>query len=312
MRTENEKNQAAETQFSRTALMTAYMRAYHAAYDTPKIFDDFLACHFVPEKARQIIEQHLMGLFQLYDPVRAALCPDRATALAWSMRAMAASILSRARYAEESLEKAVRQGVKQYVILGAGFDTFVFRRSEMLEKIRVFEVDHPATQAFKRRCLAELGWEIPEKLHSVPVDFEQESLAEALSRSPYYPHTLSFFSWMGVTHYLTRDAVFTTLRSIADIAPAGSMVVFDYLDTGAFIPGRADKRVQALKESVQQVGETMRGGLDPSMLTADLACLGLRLKEDLEPSDIQERYFQGRTDDYHANRHTHFTRALVG
>ena len=108
--------------------------------------------------------------------------------------------LGRSRYTEDSLEKAVEQGVKQYVILGAGFDTFAFRCPEILEKLQVYEVDHPATQAFKRSRLAEAGWELPPQLHFVPVDFEQESLAEALTRSSYDPQAPSFFSWLGVTY----------------------------------------------------------------------------------------------------------------
>jgi len=261
-----------------------------------------------PEKVCVIIEQELV---KLYDSERAALHPNQATALASSMRARASSILARARYAEDSLEQAVRQGVKQYIILGAGMDTFAFRRPEMLEQIQVFEVDHPATQAFKRRRLAELGWEQPAQLHFVPVDFTQDSLAVALSSSSYDPQALSFFSWLGVTYYLPRDAVFATLRTIADIAPAGSTVVFDYLDTDAFVPGRAAKRIKVLMERVRQLGESMKAGFDPSTLAADLSRLGLRLREDLIPTDIEERYFQGRTDGYHAYKHTHFAWAVV-
>ncbi len=299
-----------ETQVSRTALMTAYLRAYHAMHDDPKIFDDSLAYHLFTEKERAILEQHVARFLQLYDPARAASCPDQATALALSMRVMATSILCRARYAEDSLEKAVRQGVQQYVILGAGMDTFAFRRPEMVKQLQVFEVDHPATQAFKRRRFAELEWELPTQLQFIPVDFTQECLAATLTRSSYAPQTKSFFSWLGVTYYLTRDVVFATLHAITDIAPAGSAIIFDYWDTDAFVPEKASKRVQAGSAQVRNVGEPMITGFDPSTLAADLAPLGLRLHENLSPTDIEERYLRGRTDGYHASEHAHYAWAM--
>ncbi len=297
-----------------TALLAAYVRAYHAMHDTPKIFDDLLGYILIPEDWRALLEQGLVNSLQLYDPELAASCPDQLTALAWVIRAMAAGppmVLGRSRFTEDSLEKAVSQGVKQYVILGAGMDTFAFRRPEMLERLQVFEVDHPTTQTFKRRRLAELGWEQPAKLYFVPVDFSQESLAEALKRSPYDPQAPSFFSWLGVTYYLPRDAVFATLRSIAGLSPAGSTVIFDYLDTDAFNSGRVAKRLQVLMEGFRQGGVPLLTGFEPPTLAADLANLGLRLHEDLSPSEIQERYFQGRTDGYYACEHEHYAWVVV-
>ena len=219
--------------------------------------------------------------------------------------------LSRARYTEDSLEAAIKQGVRQYVILGAGMDTFAFRRKELMEQLQVFEVDHPATQEFKRNRLAELGWDLPVQLHFIPVDFNKESLAEALKHSAYDPQALTFFSWLGVTMYLTRDAVFATLRTITDISPTGSSVIFDYFDNDAFIPEKAAPRVQGMMRSVQKLGEPMITGFDPSTLAADLYLVGLRLQEQLSPADIQERYFKGCTDGYYAYEHAHFACAVV-
>ena len=253
-----------ENQFSRTALGAAYARGYHATHDEPKIFNDFLAFSLLPEGFRAATEQQRAMKLLLLDPERAASCPDQETALAWWMRDWAATsmIISRARYAEDSLEEAVRQGVRQYVILGAGLDTFAFRRPDMLEQLQVFEVDHPATQDLKRRRLTELGWEIPAQLHFVPVDFTREGLAGALGHSSYDPQFLSCFNWMGVTYYLPRQAVFTTLRAIADIAPAGSTVVFDYADTGAVITEKEAKRRRYLYMATIRLGEPLKTSLD--------------------------------------------------
>ncbi len=301
-------------QVSKTALGTAFMRAYHAAHDRPKIFDDFLAHRLISAEGHRRFTARHIEMFQRLDPERAASCPDQATTLARWMQTFAPLpvVLGRARYAEDLLEEAVRhQQVKQYVILGAGLDTFAFRRPDLLAQLQVFEIDHPATQAHKRRRLQEIGQEPPGQLHFVPVDFSQEDLASALRRSAYDPQAPSFFSWLGVTYYLTRDAVCATWRAIAEVAPAGSAVIFDYLDTDAFVPGRVAARVQIMMDAVRQVGEPMITGFDPAGLAADLAPLGLRLQEDLGPSDIEARYFAGRQDDYHASEHVHFAWAVV-
>jgi len=302
-----------KNQVSQTALSTAYIRAYHARHDTPKIFDDFLAYQLLTDKTCAIIEKQLARSLPYIDPERAASCPDQATALAWSMRAMAVPsiTLARARYAEDCLEGTVGQGVRQYVILGAGMDTFAFRRPEMLDQLQVFELDHPATQSYKRQRLAELGWELPENLHFIPVDFTQKSLTEALADSSYNPLDKSFFNWLGVTMFLTRDAVLATFRAIADAAPPGSPVIFDYMDTDVFSSGRAAKRVQLMMEGVRRLGEPIICGFDPSTLGRDLAFLSLRLHENLSPSDIQERYFQGREDGYYATEHSYIACAVV-
>jgi methyltransferase (TIGR00027 family) len=301
-----------ENRVSITALLTAYARAYHATYDTPKIFDDYLAIQLFTEEERTYFGQNLAEALKFFNPEFAASCPDQAAALAWVMRVQNAPItISRARYTEDSLELAVNQGVQQYIILGAGMETFAFRQPEMMKRLHVFEVDQPAMQAFKRNRLAELGWELPAQLRFVPVDFSKESLTAALQRSSYNPQKVSFFSWLGVTYYLTKDVVLDTLHSIAGVAPAGSAVIFDYIDTEAFVPERAAKRMQLMQEIVRRVGEPMKANFDPSTLATDLENVGLRLKENLGPSDIEDRYFKGRTDGYHAFEHVHFAWAVV-
>lgn len=302
-----------EDQYSRTALWCAYVRSYHAKYDSPCLFEDFLASPLLPEDIHASLEHKLVWNFHLHNPALALLYPDQADALARIMRALPTPpmVLGRARYVEDSLDQAVRNGVKQYVLLGAGMDTFAFRRPEMLEQVRVFEVDHPATQSFKLRRIAELGWLQPQGLHFVPVDFNRESLAEALARSPYDPQARSFFNWLGVTYYLPYEAVLATLRTVAETAPAGSIVVFDYFDTDAQNPGKETGRVRRMLESSQQSEEPLQTCLDPAKLAADLKGMGFSLQEDLSPNDIQERYFQSRTDGYRATEHAHFVAAVV-
>jgi len=120
------------------------------------------------------------------------------------------------------------------------------------------------------------------------------------SSSSYDPKVKTFFNWLGVTHFLTRDEVFTTLRSITAIAPAGIIIVFDYLDIDAFIPKKSSQQMQKSLEYLRKIGEPMITGFNPSTLGEELASLGFSLQENLSPADIEERYFKGRTDGYHA------------
>ena len=122
---------------------------------------------------------------------------------------------------------------------------------------------------------------------------------------------MSFFSWQGVTYYLTREAVFDTLRDVAQIAPAGSSIIFDYVDAEAFDPERTTPHSRLTQAIVRRAGEPMQTGFDPQTFAADLQRVGLRLEEDLNPAEIDACYFKGRTDEYRAAEHIHFARAVV-
>jgi methyltransferase (TIGR00027 family) len=246
------------------------------------------------------------------NPERAAAQPDQAAALACVMQTHHGPItLSRSRYTEDRLAEMIDQGVRQYVILGAGLDTFAFRRPDLLDRLHVFEVDQTAALAMKHERLTVLGHPYPPQLHFVAVDFLTERLSDVLPASAYDPQALNFFSWLGVTYYLTREAILATLRAVAAMAPAGSTLVFDYMDADAFRPERAAKRIQLMQSIARQVGEPMQTGFDPATLAEELNHAGLRLKEDLGPAEIEARYFQQRTDEYHAFEHVHFARAVV-
>ena len=218
------------TQAGITALVTAYARAYHATHDSPKIFDDSIADQLYSPEEHRSFDKSLASVLSRYaaiDPDFVASKPNDAAALAWIMQHMHGPVtLSRSRYTEECLIEAVRGGVRQYVILGAGFDTFAFRRPDLLKELRVFEVDHPVTQRMKRDRLALAGWNIPTQLHFVPIDFSVQSLTDILHQTDYDPKQLTFFSWLGVTFYLTREAVHAALRALTTIAPQGQHPCF--------------------------------------------------------------------------------------
>lgn len=298
---------------SLTALITAFNRAFHHEHDKPKIFEDRLAGQLFTERERAQLEELLLSALKTNNPESAAAFSDRLAALRWIMQtgASAPILLARARYAEEMLEIAIREGISQYVILGAGLDTFAHRRPDLSRRISTIEVDHPATQAHKRQRLAELNWQQPDGLHYVPVDFTCQSLTAALASSPFNPELPTFFSWLGVTYYLSRSDVNATLRQIATVAPSGSYLVFDYLDVTAYHCIKAAPRVTRMLQAVAQIGEPMQSGFDPERLGDELAAVGLELSENLSPHDIHIRYFMGRTDHYRACEHAYFASARV-
>ncbi|MEN6392091.1 MAG: class I SAM-dependent methyltransferase [Syntrophomonas sp.] len=322
-----------------SASIIAHCRAYHALHDEAKIFDDFLAERLLTEEERAYFDnslyrsikalkffgtgkmipsiiklflpRHVKHAFKVIAPEDLHQISDLASGVDCYMHATGglALTVSRSRYAEDSLVKAVGEGVKQHVILGAGLDTFAFRHPELMEKLRVFEVDQPAAQDFKRQRFAELGLEFPGQLYFVPLDFTRQSLDQGLKNSPFDPKTLSFFNWLGVTYYLPRETVLDTLRTVARIAPKGSTIIFDYLDADVYNRAKVAPRGQWLLFSL--VGAKGKCAFDPSKLSGELAALGLSLKENLSPSDIEKLYFNGHPGNYHAQEHAHFACAVV-
>ncbi len=199
----------------------------------------------------------------------------------------------RSRYAEDELAHAVAQGVAQYVVLGAGLDTFAYRNPH--PGLRVFEVDHPATQAWKREQLHAAGIEIPASLTFVPVDFEDQTLAEGLDHSGFDASAAAFFSWLGVTPYLTREACMTTLTLIARM-PKGSGVVFDFaIDPGLLNAGQREA-FEALSKRVAAYGEPFQLFFNPEKLVNDLKTMGFSRAEFLGREQLNAHYFKDRTD----------------
>jgi methyltransferase (TIGR00027 family) len=289
---------------SLTATGAAFARAYHATHDDSKVFDDFLAAAlFAPDEMAEMERLSAMAAPML-DPAAAGLAP--AEALSRTMRSPGTSnLLSRGRYTEDRLADEIGRGVAQYVVLGAGLDTFAFRRRDLLDRLHMFEVDRPQTQADKQRRIARAGWQVPAQLRFVALDLMKGDLAAALAGAGFDPALRTFWSWMGVTHYLTRDAVLGTLRTLAGLGAPGSMVVFDHVDLDALDDAKATRAI------VASFGEVIGFGFDPGALAAELDSVGLSLVEQLAPADIQARYFAGRSDGYRALEHTHFAAATT-
>lgn len=194
----------------------------------------------------------------------------------------------RARYTETRLEERMHEGVRQYVILGAGWDTFVFRRPDLLTNLRVFEVDHPATQRHKRRRLAARRMQPPPNLTYVPLDFEREHLASALRQAGLDPQCPTFVGWQGVSYYLGERAVLGIFDALAQACRADLDVVFDYIDQAYFETPSARRRSRALRWAIRIGAEPFRSGFTPARIETELAERGYRLA-DHRLGDWQQR-----------------------
>ena len=282
-----------ENRPSATAQRVAMQRATHQLLDDPKVFDDPVALRIIGRENASALQA---------DPHR-----FEATPLSSYLRAFVAA---RSRYAEDELALGVQRGVCQYVILGAGLDTFAYRNPYPGGVLHVFEVDHPATQAWKRARLEEIGMPLPGDLTFAPIDFEAQTLEEGLQAAGYDPDKDTFFSWLGVTEYLTTEVVMATLRFIAS-GPAGSGIVFDYMISPSLLTPDQRSRFDALARRVASAGEPWQASFDPGLFTRDLRAMGFGYVEDLGPEEINERYFKNRKDGLRVGSLSHLMKAQV-
>jgi methyltransferase (TIGR00027 family) len=256
---------------SRTAFRVAVRRAAHQLMDQPCVLCDPIA---VP----------LVGAATVRDMERAQ------HPVARNFRAFMAV---RSRYAEDRLAEAVSAGVAQCVVLGAGLDTFAYRNP--FAGLRVFEVDFPATQQWKRALLAEAGIPIPGSLTFVPLDFEQRTLAEGLTDAGFDNSAPAFFSWLGVVPYLTREAFRSTLAAIV-AQPAGTQVSFDYALAMHELGPLRRLALKALARRVAAAGEPLKLFFAPEELEGELRSAGFGRVEQVDSAELNRRYFHGRAD----------------
>ena len=263
---------------SATAEGAATLRAAHQVLDDPRVLEDPIAVRLIGAE-------------------RAAALRSETRLRAHRLRHLRAFVAVRGRYAEDELARAVGRGVRQYVVLGAGLDTFAYRNPG---PAHVFEVDHPATQAWKRQRLREAGIAIPASLTFVPVDFERQTLAEGLAAARFDRGRPAFFSWLGVTVYLTRKAVMETLRLVSSSTVAGSGIVLSFVVSRSPIAART-----------AAIGEPWLTLFDPGALADDLRAMGFGPVEHLPPAEINRRYFADRSDGLRVASSGHMMKAEV-
>ena len=292
-----------------TALMSAFGRAFHAENEEHPVFVDLFAKNLMTEEEYAAVQGYILGGAQFFEP--------EIDPAAWKPRELlrrlvnvhiAPSPLCRAAYTERALKTSVRTGAKQYVILGAGLDTFAFRETEFLSKYRVFEVDHPLTQADKLERITRAGWTVPDNLTFVSVDFTKDSLAEQLIAAGFDPSVKSFFSWLGVTYYLSREAIDAMLSSLSELCADGSSLVFDYPDEDFF--DALEPRVQNTIRMAKAGGEPMKTAFSYSELETLLEKHGFLIYELLTPDDIQRDIIDKAGADMKAFEHVNYCLAV--
>lgn len=256
---------------SRTALATAYARAYHQIADRPTILTDPVAARLLGVTADELTEMGRPAEGRLGNPV--------------GSRPYRLFFAARARFAEDRIATAVAAGVRQVVILGAGLDTFAYRNP--YPDLRVFEVDHPATQAWKRERLAASGIDQPERLTFAPVDFETDTLAMGLASAGFSRNDPALFVWLGVVFYLTQDTARTTLEYIAGRAQPVE-VIFDYLQPADTDEDRA--QLQARAHRVAAEGEPWFSYFASDEIAAQLRALGFTEIEDHSSTELIASY----------------------
>jgi methyltransferase (TIGR00027 family) len=279
-----------ETSPSRTALGVAILRAAHQQVDTPPlILDDPVALALLDEPSRAWVTARPP---ELHAP---------------GARALRAHVVVRSRFAEDRLAAAVGRGVRQYVILGAGYDTFAYRQPPWAQALRVLEVDLAATQAAKRARLDDARIAVPPNVSFVSMDFGREDLGERLAASGFDRTSPALFAWLGVSMYLDETANEEMFRFVA-AQPRGAELVFTFAPRAA--PEDA-ARGRGLAEMAARVGEPWKTFYDPAVLASRLCEIGFATVWLPTPADLTEAYFRGRSDDLPAPRRRTMASAIV-
>jgi methyltransferase (TIGR00027 family) len=262
--------------YSRTALRVAMRRASHQLLDRPLVLEDPFAIRILPADAAAEIGR------------------DQERERHPFARALRAFMAVRSRFAEDEFAEAVARGVRQYVALGAGLDTFAWRNPHRESGVRIFEVDHPATQAWKRELIAKAN--LPETGATyVPVDFERQALADCLCAAGFRTDIPAFFSWLGVVPYLTRDAFRNTLQFLGGLAP-GSGVVFDYALPREAVDEDRRAAFDELSARVAGIGEPFQLFFMPDEVVTEFRAIGWHVTTQLDALGIRKRFFADRSD----------------
>ncbi|WP_211470655.1 class I SAM-dependent methyltransferase [Collimonas humicola] len=260
-----------------TARWVAAMRAAHQLLDEPVIFSDPMALSILGPAGEANIRRDPA---QFNDPIS---------------RDLRAALATRSLLAEDELRRAVAASVKQYVVLGAGLDTFAFRNGYRDQGLHVYEVDHPSTQVWKIDILKEAGIDVPDSMTFVAIDFEKSTLADRLQESGFRTDRPAYFSWLGVTVYLSEEAIFDTLKFVASL-PRESGITFDYRVLPSMLSPIDYALGEYISNLVEEQGEPWKTSFNPMSLQKKLQSMGLHVTKDLGPAELNKRYLGERQD----------------
>ena len=262
-----------EGQPSQTALQVAAARAAHLRCDpAPHMLADEQAAALLGPDGEEMIESY----------------GEHATRL---LRENRLFIPFRARYAEDRLADAYRSGTRQLVVLGAGLDSYAFRRPEDQRELRIYEVDHPSTQGWKLARITELGWETPPALRFAGCDFEQEGVPEALARTDFDSGAPAFVTWLGVVYYLERPTAAAALADLGALLAPGSEVVIDYMRPADELSAFYREQQAVIDAYLEQVGELQHNRYRAEEIREEILASGFRAAHVEDREALRARYF---------------------
>ncbi|MDY6941763.1 MAG: SAM-dependent methyltransferase [Pseudomonadota bacterium] len=286
---------------SRMAEVSAQARADHRINGhTPLVFNDPYAFGFLNPNYKLMV-QTPVGRWS-----------GRLTGFHLTFLAGEATMVTRGRYNEEQLTRAISAGVTQYVMLGAGFDSFVWRHPNLAARLRVFEVDQPAAQASKRARARALGLNEPQNVIYVPVDLQHDSLRTRLLQSGFEVEKPAFFSWLGTAYYLSREAAESVIDDITRCAAPGSWLVFDYMDPKPFSGEKLPALLAKTLFIARAFGEPLQSGMSHGVVESFLSARDFHVLERLGPEAVEARYLRDRRDLTTVLPHIHYLTARNG
>jgi methyltransferase (TIGR00027 family) len=261
----------------------AVRRAVHVRYERPPVLDDDWALKLIDRKSRLLVR--FPPLYRKY------LAPQQQRS-----KSLFAYSISNLRLAEELVEDGVAVGRHQYLLLGAGLDSFGVRRHDLADRLRVYELDHPVAQAVKRARIIRARGSVPAHLELVPIDFETTTIAQALATSSHDASRPSTMSWLNTIAYLSVEATAASLRGLGQVSAPDSRLIFNYPPNApASAAGEAD--LAAVRASVARKGEPFRSTFDPRDMERYVTDAGFVVEEHLTEADLDRRFFSDRTDD---------------
>ncbi|MBO1581449.1 class I SAM-dependent methyltransferase [Bacillus sp. XF8] len=294
-----------------TSLISAFGRSYHSQFDTPKIFNDYIAKDIISEKEFNDIKENMVqGIHFFNKDIAQKFKGNTEEILKWITQVqLSPTPLARAAYCEQVLLNEIMLGLKQFVILGAGLDTFSFRHPEFENSLEIFEIDYPATQEFKKKRLDEAHFKIPSNLHFVSMDFTKTFSYQNLIDKGF-DNKKTFFSLLGVSYYLTKREISSLIDDLFTKVPAGSSIVFDYADEKLFEEKGISNRVENMVKMASASGEPMKSCFSYYEIESMLEKSGLLIYEHLSPAAIHECYFADRKDYLSAFETIHYIHAV--
>lgn len=272
-----------------TAKICAFARAHYSRYENNPICSDPMANELLGTKDYEDVKKRIVQM--LSDK-----CWNIPTMDTWDYflnEFISPIIISRMKYAEDQLKELIEDEKEQvqYVICGAGLDSFIFRNRN--KNLKIFELDHPDTQQYKIKRIKELGWSIPDNSTFVSIDFEYQHLNEVLLRAGFQPYKKTLYVILGVTYYLALDTFEETIHEIAQLSYGSkSQIIFDYPDKDIVKRGRLNPRMEALQDITESLGEKMKGGMNYKELSQVANRYGFYISEHVTSPIIQERYFE--------------------